>query len=30
MGSNGRKLVKEKYTWSGIAVNTEKIYNKLI
>ncbi|MDD3985701.1 MAG: glycosyltransferase family 4 protein [Methanobacterium sp.] len=30
MGSNGRKLVKEKYTWSEIAINTEKIYNKLI
>ena len=30
MGINGRKLVKEKYTWSGIALNTEKIYNKLI
>jgi glycosyltransferase involved in cell wall biosynthesis len=30
MGINGRKLVKDKYTWSGIAEKTEKLYNKLI
>ena len=30
MGINGRKLVKNKYTWSGIAEKTEKLYNKLI
>jgi glycosyltransferase involved in cell wall biosynthesis len=30
MGINGRKLVTDKYTWSGIAKNTEKLYNKLI
>ena len=30
MGINGRKLVKDKYTWLGIAKNTEKLYNKLI
>lgn len=30
MGINGRKLVEEKYTWSGIAKMTEKVYKKLI
>ena len=30
LGINGRKLVKNKYTWSGIAEKTEKLYNKLI
>jgi len=30
MGINGRKLVIDKYTWSEIAENTEKLYNKLI
>jgi glycosyltransferase involved in cell wall biosynthesis len=30
MGINGRNLVKNKYTWSGIAEKTEKLYNKLI
>lgn len=30
MGINGRKLVKDRYTWSGIAQMTEKLYNKLI
>jgi len=30
MGFNGRKLVKDKYTWSGIADKTDKLYNKLI
>ncbi len=30
MGINGRKLVTDKYTWSSIALMTEKLYNKLI
>ena len=30
MGINGRNLVKNKYTWSGIAEKTEKLYTKLI
>jgi glycosyltransferase involved in cell wall biosynthesis len=30
MGVSGRKLVEDKYTWSGIAEKTEKLYNKLI
>jgi glycosyltransferase involved in cell wall biosynthesis len=30
MGLRGRKLVKEKYTWSGIAKMTEKIYKDLV
>lgn len=30
MGSNGRKLVKEKYTWKGIAKMMEKVYNELL
>ena len=30
MGSNGRKLVEEKYTWKGIAKMMEKVYNELL
>lgn len=30
MGINGRKLVTDKYTWSSIALMTEKLYNKLV
>lgn len=30
MGINGRKLVKDRYTWSQIAQMTENLYNKLI
>ena len=30
MGINGRKLVTDKYTWSSIALTTEKLYNKII
>ena len=30
MGINGRKLVKEKYTWSGIAKKTEDLYKRVL
>jgi glycosyltransferase involved in cell wall biosynthesis len=30
MGENGRRLVKDKYTWKTIAEMTEKVYNELI
>lgn len=30
MGLRGRKLVEEKYTWSGIASMTEKVYKELL
>ena len=30
MGFNGRKLVKDTYTWKGIAEMMEKVYNELL
>jgi glycosyltransferase involved in cell wall biosynthesis len=30
MGLRGRKLVEDKYTWSGIAKMTEKVYKELL
>jgi glycosyltransferase involved in cell wall biosynthesis len=30
MGTRGRKLVEEKYTWQGVALKMEKLYNTII
>lgn len=30
MGENGRRLVKAKYTWKGVAEMMEKVYNELV